>query len=79
MKQVAMISNGDFRNAVGESCWPKQEETLLETEQAFTELGVKTYRAHPFNTEKKHGFITTQAECCRIFAGFKPTDEALPM
>jgi hypothetical protein len=74
MKQVALISNGDFRNAVGESCWPKQEETLRETEQAFTELGVKTYRAHPFNKEKKHGFITTQANCCRIFAGLIPTE-----
>ena len=74
MKQVTLISNGDYRDAVGVSCWPKQEETLRETEQAFHALGVKTYRAHPFDTERKHGFITTQSECCSIFAQLKPTE-----
>jgi hypothetical protein len=72
VKEVALFSNGDFREAVGVSCWPKQEETLKETERAFSSLGVKTYRAHPFNKKRKHGFITTQAECCRIFAGLDP-------
>ena len=34
MKSVALISNGDFRDAVGQTCWPKQEETLREVEAA---------------------------------------------
>jgi len=74
MKQVALISNGDYREAVGVTCWPKQEETLRETEKAFQKLGVKSYRAHPFDGERKHGFITTQAECCRVFSQVNPTE-----
>ena len=74
MKQVALISNGDYRDAVGVSCWPKQEETLKETEKAFLALGVKTHRAHPFDAERKHGFITTQAECCRVFSQLESTE-----
>jgi len=72
MKRVALISNGDFRDPVGVSCWPKQEETLAEVEEAFKKLRVEPFRAHPFKKEKKHGFITTQAEGCRVFAAFEP-------
>jgi L-fucose isomerase-like protein len=74
MKQVALISNGDYREAVGVSCWPKQEETLRETEKAFGALGVKAYRAHPFHEERSHGFITTQAEGCRVFSQLNWSD-----
>ena len=73
MNTVYLISNGDFRDAVGVSCWPKQEETLREVEGAFQSLGVRAVRAHEFKNEKNHGFITTQAEGCRIFAGLAKT------
>jgi hypothetical protein len=74
LKRVALISNGDFRDAVGVSCWPKQEETLRKVEQAFHVLGVNAYRAHPYGEEEKHGFITTQAECCRVFSQLIPIE-----
>lgn len=68
MKRVALISNGDFRDAVGEACWPKQEETLKEVEAAFREIGAPSYRANLYKKGKCHGFITTQAEGCRVFS-----------
>ncbi|MGQ9689570.1 MAG: hypothetical protein ACUVXF_12420 [Desulfobaccales bacterium] len=72
MRSVALISNGDFRDPVGVSCWPKQEETLKAVEEAFKKLRIGSFRAHPFKQEKKHGFITTQAEGCRVFAELEP-------
>lgn len=68
MKNIYLVSNGDFRNAVGVTCWPKQEETLKGVENAFKSIGVQTLRANPYKKDKGHGFITTQAEGCRIFA-----------
>ncbi len=68
MNKVMLISNGDFRDEVGVNCWPKQEETLEEVEKAFASIGIHTFRGNPYKKDKRHGFITTQAECCRIFA-----------
>lgn len=67
MDKVLLISNGDFRDAVGVNCWPKQEETLQKVEEVFRKLGVKTERGNPYKPEKKHGFINTQAEACSLF------------
>jgi L-fucose isomerase-like protein len=72
MKNVALVSNGDFRDAVGVECWPKQAETLRKVETAFRSVGARTRRANPFKKAKKHGFITTQAEGCRAFSGIDP-------
>ena len=72
MKTVVLLSNGDFRDPVGVNCWPKQEETLRAVESALRAVGAQPVRGHPFKPEKKHGFITTQAEACAIMAGLKP-------
>ncbi len=68
MKEAVLISNGDFRDQVGVTCWPKQEETLQMVEASFAQMGVHTSRGHAFCPEKRHGFITTQAEACQIFS-----------
>ena len=72
MKEAALVSNGDFRDPVGVNCWPMQEETLGAVEKAFDELGVETFRANPFKKDRNHGFINTQAEGCKVFAGLGP-------
>ena len=72
MKKVILISNGDFRDAVGVNCWPKQEETLREAEKAFGSLGIETERGNPFKDNLNHGFITTQAEGCLVFSKIDP-------
>jgi L-fucose isomerase-like protein len=71
---VTLISNGDFRNAVGRSCWPKQEETLRQVEHALSSLQCQAVRAHPYLPAKGHGFLNTQAETCAIFAGLPPEE-----
>ncbi|MBD3326718.1 hypothetical protein GF339_19195, partial [candidate division KSB3 bacterium] len=72
MEKVILLSNGDFRDSAGVVTWPKQEETLKLVEAAFAKLGVETERGNPFKEDKQHGFITTQAEGCRIFAELDP-------
>ncbi len=68
MKRVYLVSNGDFRDSVNVLCWPKQDLTLHEVERAFKKLHVETVRINPYKPSKKHGFITTQAEGCKLFA-----------
>jgi hypothetical protein len=72
MERVVLLSNGDFRDTVGVNCWPKQVETLEAVEAAFTSLGVKTERGNPYKEEKRHGFMTTQAEACRVMSQIDP-------
>jgi hypothetical protein len=72
MKEVALLSNGDFRDPVGVVCWPKQEETLQQVEAVFKKVGVRAFRGNPFKPEKGHGFINTQAEACQICSRLPP-------
>ncbi len=76
MKKVILISNGDFRDTVGVNCWPMQEESLTAVEAAFKQLHVTIERGNPYKPEKNHGFITTQAEGCRVFSGI---DKEMPV
>ena len=72
MKEVILLSNGDFRSAVGEKCWPKQEETLRQVELALKNLRLTPVRGNQFKPEKRHGFMTTQAEACDAFSRIAP-------
>ncbi|OHD73459.1 MAG: hypothetical protein A2V99_03895 [Spirochaetes bacterium RBG_16_67_19] len=72
MKQAILLSNGDFREAVGRNCWPKQEETLRQVESVLQKLRCSPVRGHPYNRDRGHGFITTQAEACEVFAHLSP-------
>lgn len=68
MNKVVLISNGDFREAVGVTCWPRQEETLRQVEEALASFKVNSFRGNPYKPDRKHGFINTQAEACEIFS-----------
>lgn len=72
MDKVILLSNGDFRDPVGVNCWPKQVETLEAVEAAFSSMGIQTERGNPYREEKRHGFMTTQAEACRIMSEIDP-------
>lgn len=74
MKSVTLLSNGDFRDPVGRTCWPKQEQTLREVQKAFGALGVLTVIGNPFRQEKQHGFMTTQSEVCAVMSAVSPEE-----
>lgn len=69
---VCLISNGDFRDAVGVECWPKQQETLAQVRAAFGKLGFKTETAPQYDPKHKHGFLTRQCYAAETFAKIDP-------
>ncbi|MBI2425725.1 MAG: fucose isomerase [Candidatus Hydrogenedentes bacterium] len=69
---IYLISNGDFRDAACETCWPMQEVTLKEVQKAFKKLGYKTKIATLYDPKRKHGFITRQCEGTAVFSEIDP-------
>ncbi|MDX9972056.1 MAG: hypothetical protein RBU21_03595 [FCB group bacterium] len=70
--KVYLISNGDFRESASVVCWPKQEETIKEVKKAFAKLGVKTEVLPEYDSKRKHGFITRQADGAKILSKIDP-------
>ncbi|MGD8763508.1 MAG: hypothetical protein PVG87_14455 [Desulfobacteraceae bacterium] len=72
-KIIHLISNGDFRDAAGVECWPKQKETLTAVQRAFKKLGYETKVYPEYNPHRQHGFLTRQCEGAHVFAKIEPT------
>jgi hypothetical protein len=70
--QALLVASGDLRPAANQRCWPAQEEMERSLSQAVGQLGFELVRAHPFKPEEKHGFIGSQREGMRVFAGIDP-------
>jgi hypothetical protein len=71
-KQIALISNGDFRDEVCRENWPKQKETLEAVESALRSLGYR-YESYPeYDPTRRHGMINTQAQGARIMSQIPP-------
>ncbi len=68
VKKVYLISNGDFRDAVGVECWSKQKETLRQVKAALAQLRVKTESFPKYDPKRKHGFLTRQCYAAETFA-----------
>ena len=62
-----LVASGDLRLAANQICWPAQaamEEKLIEV---FTNEGVKLERAHPYDEQAQHGFISSQRMGMDVF------------
>ena len=71
-KEVYLISNGDFRDAVGVECWPLQKKTLNQVAAAFRQFGYTPKVLPGYAPKRKHGFITRQCQAAEIFARIDP-------
>ncbi len=70
--QVLLVANGDLRLSANQKCWPEQlkmEETLGKAVRA---AGYELVRAHPYKADQQHGFIQSQKEGMKVFAGIDP-------
>jgi hypothetical protein len=65
---VYLVSSGDLRESANQTCWPAQQEMEAKLEAAFAELGWKVKRAHDFDPERGHGFISSQRQGMDVFA-----------
>jgi hypothetical protein len=71
-KTVLLLASGDLRLSANQKCWAAQAEMETTLTRAVADAGFALIRAHPFKESQGHGFISSQAEGMRIFAGIDP-------
>jgi hypothetical protein len=69
---VLLLGNGDLRESANKVCWPAQEKMEAEVIAAFEAEGVRVKRAHPFEPERGHGFISSQRMGMDVFMTIHP-------
>ncbi len=72
LKTVYLVSNGDLRLSANQKCWPAQKEMEAALTAALKKEGWKVQRAHPYDAEKKHGFIDSQKMGMEVFRKLDP-------
>ena len=72
LSDVFLVASGDLRLSANQKCWATQNamEELLRA--AVHEVGSEIHRAHPFQPEKRHGFIDSQRYGMDVFRGIPP-------
>jgi hypothetical protein len=71
-RQVYLVASGDLRLSANRNCWAAQQEMEQALGKAVSDAGYELVRAHPYNHDEQHGFIASQKEGMRIFAGIDP-------
>ncbi len=72
VREVVLVASGDLREAANVICWPAQAELETALGRAFARHGVTVKRAHPVDTARGHGFISSQRMGMDVFAGIDP-------
>ena len=67
-KTVLLVANGDLRISANQNCWSKQDEMEQELASVLKSLGCNLKRAHKYDPELKHGFISSQRQGMDVFA-----------
>ena len=64
---VYLVASGDLRLAANQTCWPAQAAMEEKLTEVFANEGVKLERAHPYDEQTKHGFISSQRMGMDVF------------
>ena len=70
--EVLLVASGDLRQSANEVCWDAQANLEEMLRQAFLTEGLVIRRAHPYDPELKHGFISGQRMGMEVFAEIHP-------
>lgn len=62
-----LVASGDLRLSANQICWPAQEAMEEKVIAACQSQGLRVVRAHPYDPEQKHGFISSQRMGMDIF------------
>jgi L-fucose isomerase-like protein len=74
MAQTAiLIANGDLRLSANQVCWPAQQAAEQKVMDAVRSLGYSVERGHPYDENKKHGFIDSQKYGMEVFRNIPPS------
>jgi hypothetical protein len=71
-RDVLLVASGDLRPAANRRCWPAQQQLEDALEQAVADAGYRLIRAHPFDQEAGHGFLSSQAMGMKVFQTIDP-------
>src|SRR5438034_6257923 len=71
-KHVYLMSNGDLRLSANQKCWPEQAKIESVLTRALKAEGWTTVRAHPYDKQKRHGFIDSQKTGMEVFRKLDP-------
>lgn len=69
---VHLVASGDLRLAANQTCWPAQRDMEARVREAFAREGVEVVRAHDYDPEEQHGFISSQRMGMNVFARIPP-------
>lgn len=70
--EILIVSSGDLRLSANQSCWEAQAEMEQKLTAAIEKFGWTVKRAHPYDPDKKHGFIDSQRMGMDIFRNIDP-------
>jgi hypothetical protein len=71
-KHVYLMSSGDLRLSANQQCWPEQAKMEAVLVKALRAEGWTVVRAHPFDKQKRHGFIDSQKMGMAVFRTLDP-------
>jgi hypothetical protein len=71
-KHVYLMTSGDLRLSANQKCWPEQAKMEAVLAQALKAEGWTVARAHPFDKQKKHGFLDSQKMGIEVFRRLDP-------
>jgi hypothetical protein len=70
--EALLVASGDSRQSANEVCWPAQAEVERKLAAAFAAEGVSLRRAHPYDPQRRHGFISSQRMGMDVFLNIHP-------
>ncbi len=70
--EVVLIASGDLRESANEMCWPAQSKMEAGVIAAFEAEGIKVRRGHPYESDRHHGFISSQRMGMDVFMEIHP-------
>ncbi|MGC9158778.1 MAG: fucose isomerase [Terracidiphilus sp.] len=70
--EVVLIASGDLRESANEMCWPAQSKMEAGVIAAFEAEGMKVRRGHLYESDRHHGFISSQRMGMDVFMGIHP-------
>jgi hypothetical protein len=65
--EIFLVASGDLRLSANQKCWPAQKSLEESITAAVRGLGFEVRRAHPYQSEKTHGFIDSQRYGIDVF------------
>ncbi len=72
IRHALLVASGDLRLSANQMCWPAQEALERRLGAAFEAEGVRLERAHPFDPDEGHGFLSSQRMGMDVFKRIDP-------